>query len=337
MKVIIKESAIDHALESGNETHLTTLLHYAATGRHHIMPENDSCRDKIISVMAERFHEKFIVAIDHSMRDLLRQPAGKSTLIISCVEENKWNSSSYELDLVNALELLDERLSLLVENSANDWNFLKGMLRKRDREILTAYEENGWLDVINGGGSDLIRIFQERKTVKKKLYRTFVMFDSDRLHPVESQPGWDGKCPRGNSANCPAFSWEQEISALIPESYWRLNRRYIESYMPRAEFERIQSPNFTRLTTEAFFRMSAEQRDHFNMKKGFTGDAAHQGIGRIRDLYSNIPDDDKVELQNGFGRNLAKHYENASAVEFSWDDNARSEADTATTKLMRLI
>ncbi len=175
-----------------------------------------------------------------------------------------------------------------------------------------------------------------RLSVPEKGLRTFVMFDSDRLHPDEFEDTWTPERPGHRPAACQAFEWEQITRARLTSRYWMLRRRFIESYMPKTELPLAAEADTHPDAIDVFHRMSQDQRWYFNMKKGFGGDARRHDVDRRRDLF---PQDliDCEPLQRGFGEKLADHYSQATKSEFDWDPEARREAAEALPRLMRLL
>lgn len=109
--------------------------------------------------------------------------------------------------------------------------------------------------------------------------------------------------------------------------------------MPQSELSQAQDRRTHPDAIEAFFRMTANQRWHYNMKEGFFGDNRRHDRERAGSLYKSLDkkNDDLQALQKGFGLSMAKHYEQAVERQFDWDEDARKEAATAIELLMRLL
>lgn len=234
-------------------------------------------------------------------------------------------------------------LGILVENADNDWSFLLGVLRvvlrapelsRMDRAV-----KERWAVPLHGGGDTLgARLNARLEDVATRL-RTFVMFDSDRLHPEEFAPSWTPERPGQRPVACEAFHWELRAQAALPDRYWRLQRRFIESYMPKDELAHGAARGTHADAVEAFLRMNRDQRWHFNMKKGFQGDSRRDDWERCRDLYDSLNErpEDRRALEKGFGGTLADLYQEALTRAFAWDAEAQEEASTVKRKLLGLL
>jgi hypothetical protein len=207
------------------------------------------------------------------------------------------------------------------------------MMLESERQRTQILLDKGWLAAVHGGGSTLIDKFNERIAVSAKGLRTFVMFDSDRVHPDEHHLEWTTARPGQQPASCQAYEWEKQISQVMPERYWMLKRRFIESYMPKSE---LLSAGASPESVTALFSLQAEARWYFNMKGGLAKDARRADSERARDLFNALDDDQRLALAHGLLNKLADHYKNAITSEFDWDLEARQEARAAIPKLTRL-
>jgi hypothetical protein len=161
------------------------------------------------------------------------------------------------------------------------------------------------------------------------------MFDSDRLHPNELAENWQPNQIVDAKKECPAHEWEKLAKEKLPKRYWRLQRRFIESYMPKAEFSAALKDQDKTAAVEAFWRMGQDQRWYFQIKKGLKQDKQHQS--RQRGMYDTLSDSDKTALQSGFGKDFANHYVAALERDFAWDEAARQEANNNLHKFLRLL
>lgn len=207
-------------------------------------------------------------------------------------------------------------------------------MRPSERRRVLDSVSKRWAQPVHGGGATLYKVLEKRLESSPIGLRTFVMFDSDRMHPDELLDGWTTVRPGKRPAGCQAYKWEQLTKRDLPKRYWMLQRRFIESYMPHIELEKV---DVNLDITSAFCRMSQKQRKYFNMKDGFSQDKNRDDKERCGNLYSTLSVEDRDTLQRGFGPKLANHYVNAGLYEFNWDDDARIEADRALPNLMRLL
>lgn len=272
-------------------------------------------------------------AIDLGMRECLAIDLARVRIDQSANPD--WSDDEAILPLDQALQVLEEKLSFLVEDERNDWNFVRGMMLQSQRERLQNYVDMGWAEPVHGGGTGIRARLEARLGKPHKLLRTVMIFDSDRLHPDELKEDWNPEQSGIKEHECPAFDWERFAKKTLGSRYWRLKRRFIESYMPISELEIAAGAQNKMDAFNAFCTMSEVCRWHYNMKGGFAKDATHQQ--RHLDLYSAVKEDEKRALDNGFGKKLAAHYEHALEREFNWDDDAREEARLNLPRLLRLL
>lgn len=243
-----------------------------------------------------------------------------------------WTDPVAELSLADALSLLKEPLGIFVENAGNDWDFLLKIVSQVTRETLERAVEEGWITVLHGGGADMVTNIVKRSTMQRRILRTFAMFDSDRHHPDELAEGWKPVSP----VACQGYLTEIAARTHLGKRYWRLQRRFIESYLPKAEIEahELASGNVPRGAAEAFFRMPMQSRWYYDMKRGLSSTSNSAQV-RQQGLYAGLGVKDRTLLAKGFGRAAGRYTE--SKDPFAWDPEAMAEAAVQLPKLLRLI
>lgn len=337
MKVIVSGNVVLASSNTSDVWKLHRLLSYACEGRHAVLFPQSAELESWLATLDEVSRSNYENAIAFSARTATTFPNNIATVLIDTTASPQWNDPSAVLPLDDALMVLGEGLGIFVENAENDWNFILGIMSQRERERVNYIVNKGWASSLHGGGSDLRNQLENRLKYKHKGLRTFVVFDSDRLHPDECLAGWSPERIGKRPVACQAFEWEQYARTEMPDRYWMLKRRFIESYMPQAELRIGAAQSTDAAAVDAFFHISAAGRWYFNMKKGFEGDSRRDDKERCGNLYSNVGTDDLAALQKGFGSGLANHYAYAIDREFDWDNDAREEAARALPKLMRLF
>jgi hypothetical protein len=337
MRVIISGSVIDAVGSTADVWKLHKLLTLACEGRHAVLVDSPVSLNAWLGTIDSTTKSTYASALDFCARQAVTFPDDVATIHILPTVNSSWTDPLARLTLDDALSVLSEPLGILLENAENDWHFLCGIMRPSERERIQWAVKKSWAEPIHGGGSTLIKQLAARANISAKGLRTFVMFDSDRLHPDECAATWTPNRPGRNPVACQAFDWEQVVQQQLPQRYWMLRRRFIESYMPQTELNRASSQNTHSNAVAAFTRLSKAGRWYFNMKKGFAGDEKRDDKERCGDLYTPVNPNDRDALKNGFGSNLADHYITATTNEFNWDEDARQEAERALPKLMRLL
>jgi hypothetical protein len=338
LKVIITEAIVRAAISGVDVLKLHDLVAFAKQkNRHFLLFESTESLELIVQTYSENIRPIYRGLLEQSVRGALTFPSGRATIKVDVVASSNWELPVPTVTLEDSLKALSEKLAILVENSTNDWNFLLGIMSPMDRKLIQDYVALGWAEPLHGGGDTLGKLLDDRIQVPWSCFRTFVMFDSDRLHPDEFRTNWttlrDGRRP----ASCHAYEWERKAKQHIPHRYWMLQRRYIESYIPRGELRIGKEKKATDEAVDAFFAMSQAARWYYNMKEGFAKDAGRDDSERSRDLYANVAEVHRAVLNQGFGNTLARHYSASIDKDFDWDPEARAEADSALPRLLQLL
>ena len=331
MKVVVSAEVVTAITGTANAYKLHQLLAYACDGRHAVLFEEPTASlDSWLEQVDEGSRAAYVEALRLSSRAAIRQPENSATVLIEERTGGDWGDPVAKLSLDDALALLSLPLGVLVENSENDWHFFRGMMRTSEREIVDRALERSWITALHGGGSNLPAQLEIRLSKPAEGLRTFVLFDSDRRHPSELDLTWAPVSPQ----SCEGFNAEKIVRPRMPGRFWMLRRRFIESYMPRAQ---VLESGVVEETVDAFFRMARDARWHFNMKRGFDADAKAENLGRNHDLYDAVSPEDRQMLRAGLGRKLADRYEHVTTTDFDWDTDARSESASAIPNLIRLL
>jgi hypothetical protein len=338
LKVVVTDAIVQAAVTGTQVLKLHDLVAFAKQkNRHFLLFESDASLELIVGTYSVAVQPIYRDLLKQSVRGALTFPSGRSTIKIDVVASSNWNLPVPVLTLDDSIKVLTEKLAVLLENSTNDWNFLLGIMSPMDRRLIQEYVASGWAEPLHGGGDTLGKLLTDRIEVPWACFRTFVLFDSDRLHPDEFQPGWSTARPGRRPASCHAYEWEKKTQQHMPQRYWMLRRRYIESYMPKGELQIGKEKKATEEAVNAFFEMPQAARWYFNMKEGFAKDAGRDDSERSRDLYIDITEAQRALLNLGFGNTLAKHYSASVERDFDWDPEARAEADLALPRLLQLL
>ena len=349
MQVIVSANVVQAVMGTAAVWKLYTLLGYACTGRHLISFDPPDCLDAWLQTIDSGASEAYLYAIDLSSREWRDAAHNAATIRIEQNTAISWADPLAILPLDDALQVLAEKLGFLLENGENDWHFLLGIMPKSQRERIQNACDQGWLEPLHGGGSTIVAQLHARLKQPHRGLRTAMMFDSDRRHPLELAETWHPNEIIHGPKKCDAYEWEVLVKEKIPSRYWRLQRRFIESYMPDGQLRLVVDSNKV-ATLEAFLRMSPEQRWFYNMKQGFAQDRKSEKIDdsdiatrievgdmRQRDLYRHISEQDKIVLESGLGKQLGQHYAQALTNDFEWDQAAIEEAQTHLPNFLRLL
>lgn len=197
-----------------------------------------------------------------------------------------------------ALEYLTQPVAVIVENERSDGAFLAATIQALGRfDIWFAFERH-WIVLDHAGGYGEIEKRIERYFLRTKgPRRVMVLADSDRM------------CP-GHESRTEAHVRDVCTRHGVPFAV--LNKRTIENYLPVGALQR--SPR--RDCYQAFLKLRTEQRDHYNMKKGFARDA--RGNCEIpaeqQNLFEHVPATVLANLIGGFGGDAWKFFCDATDV-----------------------
>ena len=275
--------------------------------------------------------------IEQAARESTRFLDSRACIKICPINASDWGTRIPSLTIDDAIRILEEKVTVLVENACADWNFIRGIMKPPEKRFFKNFVDEGWVEPLHGGGDTLTDRLHERSQSPVKSLRTFVLFDSDRLHPNEFSENWTPERPRRQPASCKAYHWELSAKNSMANRYWMLKRRTIESYMPKKQLIEASENKTPATAVDAFYRMESNQRWFYNMKEGFVKDRQRDDSERCRDLYANLSPDDLKSLEVGFGKTLARKYADAINFEFEWDDDARNEADNMIPNLLNLL
>lgn len=228
----------------------------------------------------------------------------------------------WRLHAKTAASLVRQPLQLYLENVKNDANFLRAVLPE-----LAQWESAKLLKLEHGGGSDMTTTIKDVALNGAARWRTFFLFDSDRLHPDELAPGWSAPSRDG----CEGWQMHQalENAKMPPSRRHQLNRRSIENYLPQSLLSQRDATRAEALHSSAVGRMSW----FFNMKKGFQHDLFIKGdperpnhirAARSRGFWTSLPEEIQAALRQGFGDDVATLFPQVPP-DHAWPPDVRDE------------
>lgn len=203
-----------------------------------------------------------------------------------------------------AYELINRPLKLVLENDLSDRFFVESTV-----PLFSQWCSDGWIAPAMGGGSPMAKDITSTGADMVARWRTFYMFDSDRLHPTELSQGWTP--PQGDG--CQGYQFEVACS-LMPIGRWhRLGRRSIENYLP----ESILSAKNSDTTSALLGSVIGNMAHYYNFKMGLAGDGIYPKdqkklvrASRSHNFWSSLPQNLHDALENGFGKNIADEFKN---------------------------
>jgi hypothetical protein len=304
---------------------LLGIFQLGAQGRHWVQteplyPSPGSHLDRWIERLAnDNLRDEVKLALEIGVEQDAGGLPSDLTIRITRGSEPHWSARPPRLPLVSALPFLQGPLRLLVENRRNDGAFLRAMAPVSVRKKFLEALEEGWIDIVHGGGSDM-KTYVENASEKEAM-RLWALSDSDAREPgspSESQIALSQLCA------------SQGIAHHL------LQRRAIENYLPAKALDPwvYSGPRSTqssrRDTLAAFARLRSEQRHHYNMKHGFNGDRPD-----IPSLFEDCAEHPR--LQNGFGQNIAARFHAPLQEEWLRKDGQQLETLAMVQSILRRL
>ncbi|MEZ9683882.1 hypothetical protein AB4453_04525 [Vibrio atlanticus] len=205
-----------------------------------------------------------------------------------------------------AFQYLNSPLKIILENSRNDAHFLQAIFRcfRQDTKKIKEHIDNRWIQFVMGGGSSIEQVIETEKDSfnapsftkdKSEYLRCFVLLDSDKTYSTE--PLKDGL------NNLVAFLDRNNVPFHI------LEKREMENYIPDIAFGDVTE---NRPYIEAYLRFTAEQKDYFDLEKGFRNVNFDALPVELQTLFSTVDAQDKAI----FRRNNMKNFTNSGREDF---------------------
>ena len=193
---------------------------------------------------------------------------------------------SHELAPEDAARFAEEALVVLVENRDSDGSFVERVVTECDTALRGLWRSSGTpirLDSVGGIGG-IPREIERRALEAPHRPRLVVIVDSDRKAPATEE---------GREA--------REVKKAAKKhgvACWILAKRESENYLPRALLGgRRDSGRDHSFRVEAWDRLTADQKDFYDMKNGLP----HEPTQSEEALFNGLSPDDRSALANGFG------------------------------------
>jgi len=225
-----------------------------------------------------------------------------------------------------AASVLSRPLRVVLENDESDRLFLTSTIPS-----FFVWCKRGWIESVMGGGSAMTPKIASAATDTLARWRTFFIFDSDRLHPSELAVGWTP--PRGDG--CQGYVFETSCASMPRDRWHRLERRAIENYLPPSILHAIEAN-----LSAALFSPDVGSMAHFyNMKQGLQGDGVSpsepsQAVRATRNqgFWTSLPQTAVSTLEPGFGRKVSDEFANVPA-HYPWPHSVIAEINALTDAL----
>ncbi len=337
MRVLIDGQVFTKTIWQSN---LIRLFDMALEGRHRVFPDPLDAPE-FEYWLGERdtgVSDEVLFAMESSFDLESRRPALREVRVTT-TSRPRWTKPA-ELPLEEALQILGQPLSVVVENQRNDRDFLLAVADTHQRKALRNALEGGWLRFDHGGGlSEMIESLEEAKSSPGHRMRSFWVFDSDSLAPGRPSPD-------SRSLRRLCRKWVD---------FHCLERRSAENYLPlpaiREIWARERDQRERAKAARAFGRLDDGQRHHFNMKGGFRGDEKRLDVferkskytakiaAETRTLFADVDAETTASLATGFSPRITAVFSSHRLYrEDAWfeQDGLRSEMRPVIDELIDL-
>lgn len=290
---------------------LLPFLWIGALGRHRVVVSDDRAVEyrAWLSMLDTEIRDDWDNMIGAGFKEDAASPSHYEVLV-DIIDESQWQGDTPKLTLQDAIDLLHRPYRILLENGHSDRDFLLSLCDPNQRTFFMNRLAKEWLEFEHCGGIDhLKKRVQEAKKHKRLFMRYSAMFDSDALEPEKHSSKSD-----------------KVVAACSTEvHHHRLRKRAIENYLPRVTLNKWcklkQGPQRRKRQelVDAFFSiLTAHQRAHFNMKKGFKGDEKRDDDAGS--LFRGIQNELRNKLLTGFDEHIARLYSTEYVQHEHFDD-----------------
>lgn len=205
---------------------------------------------------------------------------------------NTAGSNNFKIE--DAIIYLDQKVSIILENSYNDSKFIDAIINKYNNELLQTHFKNHWIEYSNAGGcgnianviSEKIKSFQSQSGNGSKYLRCFVLIDSDKKSKLEAF--------KPDRIKLKAFLDGHNIK------YHILEKREMENYLPDAIWNDLKDKAIDDKFKEfidIYLHFTDEQKDYFDIEQSFNNKAFKNLHQNVQDLFNNISEDHKKILR----------------------------------------
>ena len=325
MKIVIETAVF---ADPANTMALNSMGYWALKGRHRIVVQDDDA--PLFLTWLEGLNktqraEWSAIMEDGYLREAF-EPARRS-IYVTPEQHSEWDRAPPRLSVRDLVQFISLPFRILLEDNVSDRGFLLKMATSDQRNFFVSRETDGHIVFEHGGGitsmARRVATIRERDDHQSRL-SVWAMFDSDALQPMQ---------PSSQSESLK----DKCVQAQIP--HHRLERRSIENYLP---MNAISSWAYARRTERearflALLELNDVQRNHYNFKHGFLGDAGRPAPGS-GELYNGLSGKTIAALQRGLGAGIANLFEEETVTERDLRrDSGWSEVNPIVTELIAML
>lgn len=232
----------------------------------------------------------------------------------------------WDLTADAARQVIEQPLRLVLENNDSDRLFVESTIPQ-----FSNWRTRNWISPEMGGGTAMALEIAKTSSDPIQRWRTFFLFDSDRLHPDELSPNWNP--PAGDG--CQGHQFEVACAQMPVERWHRLDRRSIENYLPSAVLASIEPGAAATLFSASVGSMAL----FYNVKRGLAGDGVSPldakkvvRASRSQNFWTSLDAAEVKALEAGFGPHISSKFSNVPS-NHSWPADVTTEMDALAASL----
>lgn len=195
------------------------------------------------------------------------------------------------IDISNLNRELSRKAIVIIENEHSDSCFVDCIIKCLGKVNLIKLKNVAWEFKGAGGCGEIPKVIESESNKFGGNFRAVVIHDSDRFYPGQELNKIHG--------NIIKKAQEKDIECHT------LEKREIENYIPDSS---IKDLDFERAKiVSAFEKLTSEQKDFFDYKKGFKVGGGFRGKNDpvFNGLYAALEDATYEEIKKGFGPDIA--------------------------------
>lgn len=305
---------------------LDDILAWVGRGRHEWGSRSSAIFDSPWLAEPGRISPRNKLFLQKAFRATTARPSGSNlTVIVDVVTQ--WPNV---LDPARAQDCLEAPLHVVVENAVSDRAFMEAIARAYGADTLLCALERGHCVFVHAGGKGDIPKFAAGVRQKRMprtenqlgdVARIYCLADSDRLAPEHvPQSVTDLRDALGRFH--------------IPVHV--LHKRDTENYLP---VDALPSSGKRGRVRQAFLRLEASQRDHYDMKIGFETEKGKTVVPKEQAALFRVLSRpaDLDELRGGFGKKVGERYGQEECRRFLTKDGFEAVCQTKRGELRELL
>jgi hypothetical protein len=301
VRVRFEAAVLEQPAQHGRD--LTSIIDRCDRGQHRwVIDDLDSVLDSVLDSAWMKGRASWDVSAELAKKVfqaqiLVPQRANLRRLMVVTVDEHaaaqSTETTKYERP-ARARAILEQAVQLILENGTADWHFVCAMSQTYPQpDLMQAIHERWIVPEHAGGKGDFKKRFDELRRREMPPWRIAALMDSDKSEP--------DKIPAANE------KLRKQLEDLGVKVFV-LFKREAENYLPPSLLRD------KRTVLSSLLRLTPEQRDYYDMKKGFDRSADGRGAALSeaeQRVFGNVDAWNQNRLVGGFGGSIGAQFKDA--------------------------